>query len=439
MFPALYSPTFWPVSWTNGRERASWSTWRPSVSPPGSPRRPRPPTTRVREAVGHHDRRPRRLGPRPPAPGSGSASSTPASTSPTRTSPPRRRVDQLPRHRGQPAQVHRLGPGRLRPRHPRGRHRRRRQGQRQGGGRRRPRRRARRGQGLQGRHAPNRATCCAGIKWVVDHGAKVVNLSLGGAVFVVTATFGTELTAGVEYAWSHGAVPVVASGNDDLFGAGIGSAEYGDMNALVVGATGHDDKVATYSSPTGNAKWAVIAPGGRDGQTKADDIYSTFWKKDEQERVRLPGRHLHGRPPRDGGGGPAPRPGPDQGAGRRADPRHRRPGALRGQQRPAGAASTWPKPPARAERWPAPARNAPVARVRAGTGRSGAKSNKQALKTGPGHGHPRATSSPPSAGGRRCGRGECRCGERGSGGLPSSSPSFRWRVSPMPSPTVLSP
>jgi subtilisin family serine protease len=120
----------------------------------------------------------------------------------------------------------------------------------------------------------------AGIKWVVDHGAKVVNLSLGGAVFVITATFGSELGAGVEYAWSHGAVPVVASGNDDLFGAGIGSAQYGEMNALVVGATGHDDKVTSYSSPTGNAKWAVVAPGGSHSQTKADDIYSTIWKKD---------------------------------------------------------------------------------------------------------------------------------------------------------------
>jgi serine protease len=95
----------------------------------------------------------------------------------------------------------------------------------------------------------------------------------------VSAAFGSELTEGVEYAWKHGAVPVVASGNDDLFGAGIGSAEYGNMDALVVGATGHDDKVAGYSSPTGNAKWALIAPGGTGGQTDAENIYSTYWSK----------------------------------------------------------------------------------------------------------------------------------------------------------------
>jgi subtilisin family serine protease len=54
------------------------------------------------------------------------------------------------------------------------------------------------------------------------------------------------------------------------------------MNALVVGAAGHDGKATNYTSPTGNAKWAVIAPGGSNGQTQADDIYSTIWKKGRQ-------------------------------------------------------------------------------------------------------------------------------------------------------------
>jgi subtilisin family serine protease len=127
----------------------------------------------------------------------------------------------------------------------------------------------------------DQADVIAGIKWVVDHGAKVVNLSRGGAVFVAAATFGSELTEGVDYAWQHGAIAVVASGNDDLFGAGIGSSEYGNMNALVVGATGRDDHVTNYSSPTGSAKWALLAPGGTGGQTSDDsnDIYSTYWSK----------------------------------------------------------------------------------------------------------------------------------------------------------------
>jgi serine protease len=122
----------------------------------------------------------------------------------------------------------------------------------------------------------------AGIRWVVDQGARVVNLSLGDLIFVRTATFGTRLSESIEYAWSKGAVPVIASGNSGLFGAGIGSQEYGDINALVVGATGPDDLVADYSSPTGDAKWAILAPGGASDGEESHQIWSTFWKKGRQ-------------------------------------------------------------------------------------------------------------------------------------------------------------
>jgi subtilisin family serine protease len=118
----------------------------------------------------------------------------------------------------------------------------------------------------------------AGIKWVVDHGAKVVNLSLGDPNFVITSLLGTGMRPGIEYAWSKGAVPVVASGNSDLFGLGIGSSNYGDMNAIVVGATGPDDNVSEYSSPIGSAKWGILAPGGAGDGNKDHDIWSTFWK-----------------------------------------------------------------------------------------------------------------------------------------------------------------
>jgi thermitase len=122
----------------------------------------------------------------------------------------------------------------------------------------------------------------AGIRWVVDHGARVVNLSLGDLIFVRTAAFGTRLSEGIEYAWSKGAVPVIASGNSDLFGAGIGSQDYGDLDALVVGATGPDDLVADYSSPTGNAKWAIVAPGGASDGKDTHKVWSTYWQKDKQ-------------------------------------------------------------------------------------------------------------------------------------------------------------
>ena len=121
----------------------------------------------------------------------------------------------------------------------------------------------------------------AGIRWVVDQGAKVVNLSLGDLLFVRTAALGTRLADAIEYAWSKGAVPVIASGNSGLFGAGIGSQEYGDIHALVVGATGPDDLVAEYSSPTGNARWALVAPGGASDGEEAHKIWSTYWEKDK--------------------------------------------------------------------------------------------------------------------------------------------------------------
>jgi thermitase len=129
----------------------------------------------------------------------------------------------------------------------------------------------------------------AGIKWVVDNGAKIVNLSLGDPAQVVTALVSpSDMAPGIEYAWSKGAIPVLAAGNSNTGGLGLEGASYGDMNAIVVGATGPEDKPAEYSTSTGAAKWAVVAPGGAGDQTagatgKEDgEIYSTFWKKDEK-------------------------------------------------------------------------------------------------------------------------------------------------------------
>ena len=120
----------------------------------------------------------------------------------------------------------------------------------------------------------------AGIKWVVDHGARVVNLSLGDPAMVVTSLIQpSDLLEGINYAWAHGAVPVVAAGNSNTLGLGLEGRSYGDMNAIVVGATGPDDRAAEYSTATGNAKWAVVAPGGAANGNKADDILSTIWVK----------------------------------------------------------------------------------------------------------------------------------------------------------------
>jgi len=108
-----------------------------------------------------------------------------------------------------------------------------------------------------------------GIRWAVDHGARVVNISVGDPTTV--AAGGSPLRDGIEYAWSKGAVPVLAAGN---YG-GLTSENYGTLNALVVGATDRTGGVASYSSAIGNAKWGLVAPGGAGVSGPDNNVIST--------------------------------------------------------------------------------------------------------------------------------------------------------------------
>lgn len=108
----------------------------------------------------------------------------------------------------------------------------------------------------------------AAIRWVVDHGANVVNLSLGSERTRVT--FGPGFSSAVEYAWSHGAVPVVAAGN-----AGQ-TPTYGSLHMIVVAATTPTGQLAPYSNRVDNAMWGVAAPGGASDGNPYDDIVSTY-------------------------------------------------------------------------------------------------------------------------------------------------------------------
>ena len=113
-----------------------------------------------------------------------------------------------------------------------------------------------------------------GIQWVVDKGAKVVNLSLGEPDLVIVSRLGTPLRPGIEYAWIRGSIPVLASGNyDDLNGRGD-SANYGDLHAVVVGSTDNRGRVPAYSTSLGNAMWGLVAPGGSGGGPGVDVISS---------------------------------------------------------------------------------------------------------------------------------------------------------------------
>lgn len=115
----------------------------------------------------------------------------------------------------------------------------------------------------------------AGIRWVVDQGAHVVNLSLGDPNFLFTSLVGTPLAPAIEAAWANGAIPVLAAGNENVGLLGLGSSNYGQLNAVIVGATARTGEPASYSSPIGNAKWGLVAPGGS-GTGPPNDVLSTY-------------------------------------------------------------------------------------------------------------------------------------------------------------------
>ena len=124
------------------------------------------------------------------------------------------------------------------------------------------------------------ADISSGIRWAADHGAKVINLSLGGPAQAFSgpgSTFGSAL----EYAWSRGVIPVVAAGNQFLLSSG-----YSEHNAIVVTATDRNDAKPDFASVVGSAKWGMAAPGGASNvdpanpfgvTTNTNDIFSTYW------------------------------------------------------------------------------------------------------------------------------------------------------------------
>jgi subtilisin family serine protease len=127
------------------------------------------------------------------------------------------------------------------------------------------------------------ADVVAGIKWVVDHGARVVNLSLDSPAMTFTGVKATAIQEGLDYAWTRGAVPVLSAGSPRRLGVGYGSRSDRDLNAVVVGATGSDGRMAPSSPGTGAARLAVLAPGGSGGNDPATDVLSTFWAAGQRD------------------------------------------------------------------------------------------------------------------------------------------------------------
>ena len=114
-----------------------------------------------------------------------------------------------------------------------------------------------------------------GVRRAVDAGADVVNLSLGPEVSILGGDGADGLVEAIEYAWSNGAIPVLAAGNGDLL-TGFFNSGYGDIPAIVVTATDNRDRLASYAFAVGSARWGLAAPGGDASGRPGADVLSAF-------------------------------------------------------------------------------------------------------------------------------------------------------------------
>lgn len=99
-----------------------------------------------------------------------------------------------------------------------------------------------------------------GIVYAVDHGAAIINLSLGGTSFSQT------LLDAVEYAWSHGVLLVAAAGN-----YASSNPFYPASFEHVMGVAATDANDSRWSSSNYGSYISVSAPGV--------NVYSTNWNK----------------------------------------------------------------------------------------------------------------------------------------------------------------
>jgi len=116
----------------------------------------------------------------------------------------------------------------------------------------------------------------AGIRWATDHGADVINLSLGAIPGVqALALTGVEADArtAIDYAYAHGVPVIAAAGND--FASICGEPGF-NAHALCVVATDSRELKASYSNfAVQEGMNLVAAPGGAALVSCADDIIST--------------------------------------------------------------------------------------------------------------------------------------------------------------------
>jgi subtilisin family serine protease len=118
----------------------------------------------------------------------------------------------------------------------------------------------------------------AGIVWAADHGADVINLSLGELPIVgQLEPLNAEIEAAVTHAWDAGSLVVAAAGNESFPLCSYPSfADHG----VCVGATDSRGLPSYYSNfPNNKTMLGFRAPGGVGSIFCEDDedIWSTMW------------------------------------------------------------------------------------------------------------------------------------------------------------------
>ncbi|HEV7534658.1 MAG TPA: S8 family peptidase, partial [Acidimicrobiia bacterium] len=110
----------------------------------------------------------------------------------------------------------------------------------------------------------------AGITYAVDHGASVINLSLGGP------GASTTLQTAVDYATHHNVVVVAAAGNDGTKGVTAATTPHYPAACDGVISVGATDAVGNHAAFSSYGSWVdVVAPGEA---TASAGITTTTWK-----------------------------------------------------------------------------------------------------------------------------------------------------------------
>ena len=117
-----------------------------------------------------------------------------------------------------------------------------------------------------------------GIRWAADHGANVINMSLGELPVVgQLQAINQDIEDAVNYAWDKGSLVVAAAGNESF---PLCSYPAFADHAVCVGATDSRGLPSYYSNfPVNKTMLGFRAPGGVGSVFCEDDedIWSTMW------------------------------------------------------------------------------------------------------------------------------------------------------------------